>query len=184
MCKGPSIYDVRKIFGFFDPLPPCPHWATGLYYKIHATSLTLSAFPRPPSPPQCGRHKWKPPKSKLCLRGVIHHHFCYIMDEIQLLLCLAKHIQVGKERAPASSQPFSTVIKSPEAKAAVADEDATGIRASSLFAARSLSLHMRRFGCGSGMEEGGGSQRAEGTFFSVKVLCSRTQSVLKANGVY
>ena len=25
-------------------------------------SLTLSAFPRPPSPLECGRHKWKPPK--------------------------------------------------------------------------------------------------------------------------
>ena len=22
VCKGPSIYDVRKILGFFDPLPP------------------------------------------------------------------------------------------------------------------------------------------------------------------
>ena len=29
---GASIYDVRKIFRFFDPLPPCP--------QIRATSLT------------------------------------------------------------------------------------------------------------------------------------------------
>ena len=35
---------------FLTPSPPCPRWATGLYYKIHATSLTLSAFPLPPSP--------------------------------------------------------------------------------------------------------------------------------------
>ena len=47
---GPSIYDVCKILGFFDPLPPCPRWATGLYYQINATSLTLSAFPLPPPP--------------------------------------------------------------------------------------------------------------------------------------
>ena len=24
--KGPYIKDVRKIFGIFDPLPPCPHF--------------------------------------------------------------------------------------------------------------------------------------------------------------
>ena len=24
--KGPSIKDVRKISGFFDPLPPCPNF--------------------------------------------------------------------------------------------------------------------------------------------------------------
>ena len=24
--KGPYIKDVRKIFGFLDPLPPCPHF--------------------------------------------------------------------------------------------------------------------------------------------------------------
>ena len=46
----PYRYDVRKISGFFDPLPPCLRWETGLHYKIHATSLTLSAFPLPPSP--------------------------------------------------------------------------------------------------------------------------------------
>ena len=57
--KGASIYDVRKIFWFFDP-PACP--------QIHATSLqppllrllTMSAFEGTPN--QCGRHVWKPPK--------------------------------------------------------------------------------------------------------------------------
>ena len=42
---GASIYDVRKIFGFFLPLTPCPH--------SHATSLTsfpYFAFPLPLCP--------------------------------------------------------------------------------------------------------------------------------------
>ena len=30
--KGRYLYDVHKILGFSDPLPPCP--------QIHATSLT------------------------------------------------------------------------------------------------------------------------------------------------
>ena len=38
---GVSIYDVRKIFGILDPLPPCLHM--GLIY-IHATSLTMYIF--------------------------------------------------------------------------------------------------------------------------------------------
>ena len=28
--EGPSIYDVRKIWGFFDPLPPLSAFGTGL----------------------------------------------------------------------------------------------------------------------------------------------------------
>ena len=31
-CKGPSIYDVRKILGFFDPLPPLSAFGTDLQY--------------------------------------------------------------------------------------------------------------------------------------------------------
>ena len=38
--RGHPFYDVQKRLGFFDPLPPCPCWATSLYYKIHATSFT------------------------------------------------------------------------------------------------------------------------------------------------
>ena len=30
LSKGPSIYDIRKILGLFDPLPPCTH--LGLQY--------------------------------------------------------------------------------------------------------------------------------------------------------
>ena len=59
--RGAFINDVLKFLGFFDPLPPCPRWETGLYYKIHATSLTLFAFPLTPSPPRRGRHKWMAP---------------------------------------------------------------------------------------------------------------------------
>ena len=39
--KGASRYDVRKICGFFDLLPPRPH--LDLIYSI--TSLTMSSFP-------------------------------------------------------------------------------------------------------------------------------------------
>ena len=40
-CQGASIYDIRKIFGLFDPLPT---FGADLYNKIHATSLTMSDF--------------------------------------------------------------------------------------------------------------------------------------------
>ena len=36
---GPSIYDVRKILGFFDLLPPCPH--LGLIYSTKFTQPPL-----------------------------------------------------------------------------------------------------------------------------------------------
>ena len=32
LSKGPSIYDVRKILGFFDPLPPLSAFGTDLQY--------------------------------------------------------------------------------------------------------------------------------------------------------
>ena len=50
MIGGHPFMTSAKFSDFLTPSPPCPHWATGLYYKIHATSLTLSAFPLPPSP--------------------------------------------------------------------------------------------------------------------------------------
>ena len=37
--KGASIYDVRKIFGILDPLPPCPH--LGLIYSTKFTKPPL-----------------------------------------------------------------------------------------------------------------------------------------------
>ena len=46
--KGPSIYDVRKILGFFGPLPPCSH--LGLIYNTKLTSLTTSSFGLTPLP--------------------------------------------------------------------------------------------------------------------------------------
>ena len=43
------IWCPQNVRIFWRP-PPCLHWATDLYYKIHATSLTLSAFwDAPPS---------------------------------------------------------------------------------------------------------------------------------------
>ena len=39
------------MFKFLDALHPCPHLATDLHYKIHTTSVTLSAFWGAPPPP-------------------------------------------------------------------------------------------------------------------------------------
>ena len=41
------LKDACKIFEIFELPPP----VTGLYYKIHATSLISSVFGGPPSPP-------------------------------------------------------------------------------------------------------------------------------------
>ena len=46
--KGPYIKDVRKIFGFLDPLPPLVRKFT---QPPLLTSSTMSAFEVPPSPP-------------------------------------------------------------------------------------------------------------------------------------
>ena len=64
--KGPSIYDVRKILGFFDPLPPCLH--LGLIYSTKFTQPPLLhlLLGKPPLPPQCGRHIWMPPSKFGC----------------------------------------------------------------------------------------------------------------------
>ena len=48
--SGASIKYVHKVLGFFDPLSLC-ELAADLYHKIHATSLTLSAFTTSSSPP-------------------------------------------------------------------------------------------------------------------------------------
>ena len=51
-----SIYDVRKIFGFFYPPPVTVTNQLILFFS--------SPFWRPPLPPtQCGCHRWKPPKT-------------------------------------------------------------------------------------------------------------------------
>ena len=47
--RGASINDVRINFGFLTP-SPLPAFGINLYQKIHATSLTMSAFPQPPPP--------------------------------------------------------------------------------------------------------------------------------------
>ena len=39
-----NTVDIRKMFGFFEP-PLLSAFGTDLYYNIHATSLTTSAFP-------------------------------------------------------------------------------------------------------------------------------------------
>ena len=64
-----GIYIWRpQRFWIFWPLPPCPHSATDLYYKIHATSLTLSALGIP-SPSQWRHHMYMPPYT-LCMQRV------------------------------------------------------------------------------------------------------------------
>ena len=75
-CKEASFKDAWKNFGFLPPPPP----------QIHATSLTKVAyyvcFWRYPLPPQCGRHKWKPP---------------YIVSKIQSIDCVnLEHARYGK----------------------------------------------------------------------------------------
>ena len=54
--KGTSIYEIRKIFGFFLPLAPLATVTNQLILSL------LSAFWGPPPPAHCGRHIWKPPK--------------------------------------------------------------------------------------------------------------------------
>ena len=44
VCMGESTNDIRKFFGFSDPLPPLVRiWNE--FNKIHETSHTTSAFP-------------------------------------------------------------------------------------------------------------------------------------------
>ena len=50
--KGASIMYVSKFFWFFDPLP-LHKLAAYLYYKMHATSLTMHTFPLPLPPLMC-----------------------------------------------------------------------------------------------------------------------------------
>ena len=45
--KGASKYDVYQIFRFFDPLPNLSAFGSDLYYRIHASFHTMSAFPWP-----------------------------------------------------------------------------------------------------------------------------------------
>ena len=46
------------IFGFFNPPSPLVHKFT---QPPLLKLVTMSAFEGTPLPPQCGRHKWKPP---------------------------------------------------------------------------------------------------------------------------
>ena len=53
--KDACTYDVRKFFGFLDPLPPCPNFA--LTYSIEFTQPPLlHLLLAQPPPPQGGRH--------------------------------------------------------------------------------------------------------------------------------
>ena len=60
--EGPTRFDVRKILETFLPHPPCVR-IQDLYYKIHATSLTSSAFADPSTPILGGRHMYLPPNA-------------------------------------------------------------------------------------------------------------------------
>ena len=57
--EGASIYDVRKISDFLTPSPLVSRLTQPPLLRL----LTISAFEGIPLPPQCGRHKWKPPKA-------------------------------------------------------------------------------------------------------------------------
>ena len=77
---GRYTYDVRTIFGFFDPLPPLVRKFT---QPPLLRLLTTSAFEGTPSPPLCGRHIWKPPplfhssQTQIC-------RFCRLTMEIRV----------------------------------------------------------------------------------------------------
>ena len=45
--EGVSLYDIRKHLEFFYPPPALSAFGTDLYPKIHAISLSPSAFPWP-----------------------------------------------------------------------------------------------------------------------------------------
>ena len=55
-----QIWCPHNFWNFWPP-PTCPHLKLSYSIKIHATSLTMSAFPRPPSPLRSGHHIWKLP---------------------------------------------------------------------------------------------------------------------------
>ena len=89
-----------------------------------------------------------------------------------------------REGAPASSRPFSSVIKGPEAKAekerglALVHALSLSIRCCSVFAPYAEVWMWD----GIERQRGGGREAAseQGTFFSVRALRTRTQSVLRA----
>ena len=62
--KGASIYELRKNFLFFDPLPL-------VTYRIHATSFLSSAFLGPPSPPTADIIYGSPLFNPVCLDGAV-----------------------------------------------------------------------------------------------------------------
>ena len=55
IAKGASIFDVRNIFGFFDPLSPCR------CYKSADVVPFVCFLGTPPPPTHCGRHIGMPP---------------------------------------------------------------------------------------------------------------------------
>ena len=78
--KGASIYDVRKIFRFFYPLPPVRKFTQPPILRL----LTMSAFEGTPLPPQCDCHNWKPPKVVSLVRSTFigQHRGFYIRDAL------------------------------------------------------------------------------------------------------
>ena len=71
--KGACTYDIRKILGFLDPLPPCPNFA--LTYSIEFTQppLVRLLLAQPSLPPQCGCHMYIAPKERSRLSEGIAH---------------------------------------------------------------------------------------------------------------
>ena len=59
--KGPSIYDVRKILGFFYPSPLVRIWDWSTVLNSRNLPYYIFFWANP-LPPQCGRHIWMPPK--------------------------------------------------------------------------------------------------------------------------
>ena len=56
--RGASRYDVGKFFGYFDPLPPCPHLDLICSIKFTYPPLLRLLFHNPPPPMQTS-YMWK-----------------------------------------------------------------------------------------------------------------------------
>ena len=91
---GPSIYEVRKILGFFDPLPPCPH--LGLIYSTKFTNLPYYIFfwANPP-PPHSADIIYGCP---ICTHALLLNEKCVRRNVFARLYILKVHSShVGKE---------------------------------------------------------------------------------------
>ena len=105
--EGRYLNDAPKIFGLLDPLP----LVTIALTQPISTIVRFWANPLSPLPPQCGPHKWKPPK-----RALAHLHHLLLPAR---RLCLAKCRFRGRGGRPRSGERCGRAWLFPEAAACV-----------------------------------------------------------------